>query len=134
MEGGILLVKIITFSLPPLRGGGVSTLWCAPIPHYTSNLVPFSAPGPGDLRAFIADFLKTIDPETPQGFEPLTHTNGGTITIFLYEPQSIDGVLSLFSSRPNWDSPTPSATGECVSSSIWFRGGHTRLLKRGGES
>jgi hypothetical protein len=30
------------------------------------------------------------------------------------EPQSIDRVLSIFSSRRNWDSTTPSPAGECV--------------------
>jgi hypothetical protein len=28
----------------------------------------------------------------------------------------VDRVLSFLSSRPNWDSPTPSSAGECVSS------------------
>ncbi len=27
--------------------------------------------------------------------------------------QNVDRVLSFFSSRPNWDSPTPSPGGEC---------------------
>jgi hypothetical protein len=32
-------------------------------------------------------------------------------------------VLSFFSSRPNWDTPTPLLAGECVHTPLWFRGG-----------
>jgi hypothetical protein len=41
-------------------------------------------------------------------------------------------VLSLFSSRWNWDSPTLSYAGECASPLFWFRWeGHTCLRERG---
>jgi hypothetical protein len=40
-------------------------------------------------------------------------------------------VLSFFSSRWNWDSPTPSPAGECASPRFW--GGHTRWRERGWE-
>jgi hypothetical protein len=42
-------------------------------------------------------------------------------------------VQSFFSSRPNWDSPTPSHAGECVVCTPPFgsRGGHTLLRERG---
>jgi hypothetical protein len=40
----------------------------------------------------------------------------------------VDRVLGLFSSRPNWDSHTPSPAGECVFPPIWFRGRGTRSL------
>ncbi len=35
-------------------------------------------------------------------------------------------VLSFFSSRRNWDSPTPSPAGECAL--LWFRGGGAHSL------
>jgi hypothetical protein len=43
------------------------------------------------------------------------------------------GTQSFFSSRPNWDSPTPSHAGECVPP-LWFRGGgyYTIAWGRGG--
>jgi hypothetical protein len=41
-------------------------------------------------------------------------------------------VLSLFSSRRNWDSPTPSLAGECASL-LWF-GEDTLACERGWES
>ncbi len=42
----------------------------------------------------------------------------------------VDRVLGFFSSRPNWDSPTPSPAGECAP--LWFWGeGHTGLRERG---
>ncbi len=31
-----------------------------------------------------------------------------------------DGVLSFFSSRPNWDPPTPSHAGEVYPPTLWF--------------
>jgi hypothetical protein len=43
-------------------------------------------------------------------------------------------VLSVFSSRRNWDSPTPSPAGECAQSPFGLGGGgggHTRLRERG---
>ncbi len=41
-----------------------------------------------------------------------------------------DRALGLFSSRPNWDPPTPSPTTECASPPppLWFRGGGTHSL------
>jgi hypothetical protein len=43
----------------------------------------------------------------------------------------VDRMLSLFSSRPNWVSPTPSSVGERAL--LWFRGGvHTVVCERGG--
>ncbi len=43
-------------------------------------------------------------------------------------------MLSFFSSRPNWDSSTPSHAGEFVYPPLWFRGGgmHTCLQEKGG--
>ncbi len=32
--------------------------------------------------------------------------------------QNVDRVLGFFSSRPNWDPPTPSSEGECVLPSL----------------
>ena len=46
--------------------------------------------------------------------------------------QNVDRVLSLFSSRPNWDSPTPSPAGECVLSSYGSGGGYTLTAGEGG--
>ncbi len=44
----------------------------------------------------------------------------------------VDRVLSFFSSRPNWDFPTPSQADECVyPSPLWFRGGGGGTLARG---
>jgi hypothetical protein len=50
-----------------------------------------------------------------------------------YIPQSRDRVLSFFSSRRNWDSPTPSPAGDCAPSPLIPGGGegHTRLRERG---
>ncbi len=39
--------------------------------------------------------------------------------------------LSFFSSRRNWDSPTPWAAGECAPPPFGPGGGHTRLRERG---
>jgi hypothetical protein len=41
----------------------------------------------------------------------------------------VDGVLGFFSSRPKWDSPTPSTAGECVPPR--FRGGARSLAGEG---
>jgi hypothetical protein len=41
-------------------------------------------------------------------------------------------VQGFFSSRPNWDFPTPSHAGECVPSSF-DSGGDTLMYGRGGE-
>jgi hypothetical protein len=55
------------------------------------------------------------------------------------ENQREDRVLSLLSSRPNWDSPNPSHAGECVvctppPPSGWGGGGGVSLAcGRGGE-
>ncbi len=44
-------------------------------------------------------------------------------------------VLSLFSSRRNWDSPNPSPAGECAPLPPGSRGvGHTRWREKGWES
>jgi hypothetical protein len=40
-------------------------------------------------------------------------------------------VLGFFSSRPNWDSPTPSPAGECVLPSFGSARGTHSLRKRG---
>ncbi len=40
-------------------------------------------------------------------------------------------MLSFFSSRRNWDSPTPLAAGECAPHPLVRGGGHTCLLERG---
>jgi hypothetical protein len=40
-------------------------------------------------------------------------------------------VLSFFSSRRNWNSPTPLAAGECAPQPLVRGGGHTRLRERG---
>ncbi len=43
-------------------------------------------------------------------------------------------MLSFFSSRQNWDSPTPLAAGECTPPPLFGPGvgvGHTRLRERG---
>ncbi len=42
----------------------------------------------------------------------------------------VDRVLSFLSSRPNWDSTTPSHAGECVPPQ-WFRGEGTLACGRG---
>ncbi len=43
-----------------------------------------------------------------------------------------DRVQTFFSSRWNWDSPTPSPEGKCAPSPTWFRGeGHNRLREKG---
>jgi hypothetical protein len=40
---------------------------------------------------------------------------GDTIAVVReYALRRVDKVLSFLSSRPNWDSPTPSHAGECV--------------------
>jgi hypothetical protein len=44
----------------------------------------------------------------------------------------VDRVLSFFSCRLNWDSPTPSPAGECVPSLLWFRRVYTLACERGG--
>jgi hypothetical protein len=51
----------------------------------------------------------------------------------------VDRVLSFFSSRPNWDSPTPSHAGECVYSFLLFGSGrrgmaHSLAGEEGGGS
>jgi hypothetical protein len=51
-------------------------------------------------------------------------------TVFVTTGHRVDRVLSFFSSRQNWDSPTPSTAGECPSPPLWFGGGHTRLRER----
>ncbi len=67
--GGILLVQIITFSLPPLREeGGVSTLWCAPIPHYMalatwSHSVPLTGIFASFYSRFSQDHWHLFDPD-----------------------------------------------------------------------
>jgi hypothetical protein len=43
----------------------------------------------------------------------------------------IDRVLSFFSSRPNWDSPSPSHAGECCIPPSLVPGGHTWYRERG---
>ncbi len=43
----------------------------------------------------------------------------------------VDRVLGFFSSRPNWDSPTPSHGGEFPSPPLVKGEGHTRLRERG---
>ncbi len=45
----------------------------------------------------------------------------------------IDRVLGFFSSRPNWDSPTPSPAGECVPPPLVPAEGHTCLRERGSQ-
>ncbi len=42
----------------------------------------------------------------------------------------VDRVLSFFSSRPSWDSPTPSPAGECVPLPPLVPGGAHHLLER----
>jgi hypothetical protein len=46
----------------------------------------------------------------------------------------VDRVLGFFSSRPNWDSPSPSPTGECVAPSFGSGRGtvHTAMGRGGG--
>jgi hypothetical protein len=44
----------------------------------------------------------------------------------------VDRALGFFSSRPNWDPPTPSPLGECVPY-LWFRGGHACGRVSGGS-
>jgi hypothetical protein len=44
----------------------------------------------------------------------------------------VDRVLTFFSSRPNWDSPSPSPAGECAPPPpLYPGGGYTRLRVRG---
>ncbi len=43
-------------------------------------------------------------------------------------------VLGLFSSRPNWDSPTPSPAGECVPPSFASGGGGGGVGGGGGKN
>ncbi len=53
---------------------------------------------------------------------------------FFYQNHKVGKVLSIFSSRRNWDSPNPSPAGECAPL-LWFRGeGHTRWRERGWDS
>jgi hypothetical protein len=44
---------------------------------------------------------------------------------------NVNRVQSFFSSRWNWDSRTPSPTGECAAPPL-FQGGNTCMRKRGG--
>jgi hypothetical protein len=50
---------------------------------------------------------------------------------FKGEAHRVGRLLSLFSSRPNWDSLTPLAAGESAPHLLVRRRGHTRLRKRG---
>ncbi len=46
-----------------------------------------------------------------------------------FPPQSRQSALSFFSSRPNWDTPTPSPAGGCLPPPLRFEGGGgTHLL------
>ena len=45
--------------------------------------------------------------------------------------KNVDRVLGFFSSRPNWDSPTPSPAGECVLPSFGTGGDTHSLRERG---
>ncbi len=66
--------------------------------------------------------------------EPISGVNRG-ITNTGHLHHRVDRVLSFFSSRPNWDSPTPSHAGEGgpphFGSGGGGGGGHTRLRERG---
>jgi hypothetical protein len=46
----------------------------------------------------------------------------------------VSRVLSFFSSRRNWDSPTPSPAGECALPPLVRGEGHTRWREKGWES
>jgi hypothetical protein len=50
---------------------------------------------------------------------------------FSYAYKHRGRVLSFFSNRRNWSSPTPLAAGECAPPPFGRGGGHTRLRERG---
>jgi hypothetical protein len=47
---------------------------------------------------------------------------------FRLSTHRLDRVLSFFSSRPNWDSPTPSPTGECAFASSYIFENKNKLI------
>jgi hypothetical protein len=51
----------------------------------------------------------------------------GTILLEKHEKHRVGRVLSFFSSRRNWDSPTPLAAGECAPPPFGPGGRHIRL-------
>jgi hypothetical protein len=68
--------------------------------------------------------LLNIKNEDPLSFSE--YTVKGTVVIEEIQQNvsnhRVDRVLGFFSSRPNWDSPTPSHAGESVPL-LWFQGG-----------
>ncbi len=56
--------------------------------------------------------------------------NGGPPRYPQVDSHRVDRVLDFFSSRPNWDNPTPTPAGECVLSPAlvpWEGGGGNKL-------
>jgi hypothetical protein len=59
---------------------------------------------------------------------------GGNEVVYIHREgllHRVGRVLSFFSSPRNWDSPTPSAAGECAAQPLVRGGGHTRWGERG---
>jgi hypothetical protein len=108
------------------------------VPKYTTT-TSCNCPVHGYQLIFKTRFQSPINVYR-QGSQNLKHHGGTAMNrnlrekVFIGSRHRVGRVLSFFSSRRNWDSPTPSPAGECAPSP-WSGGrGHIRWRVRGWES
>jgi hypothetical protein len=76
---------------------------------------------------YVHNTLETEEDSTGGKFSTVTRQKTQLKLGFCHK---VDRVLGFFSSRPNWESPTPSPAGEC-GPPLWFGGGGTLACERG---